>query len=94
MSSHTEVVEAGVDAGTDVHFSTFRRPTLLWQLTSDEAVAIECWVMQLNSGRVVLDVVQCDAPRASQIFDDTAAAVRRAFQIERSLMLQGWAKTI
>ena len=75
-------------------WTTYRRPTLLWQLTNAAELPIECLAIQLQTGRTLVDVVRLRERPVSGIFDDAGAAVRWALALERSLIAKGWEKSI
>ena len=70
--------------------------TLVWQLEDAVHHTIDCMAAQRPDGQVEV-VVEGEAAAIAQeggVFPDTASAVRWAFELQGTLVSQGWIKVV
>lgn len=70
--------------------------TLVWQLEDAGHRIIDCMAGQRPDGQVEVVVETGAGPVAKErgLFPDATAAVRWAFELEGTLMSQGWVKVV
>ena len=79
---------------SDVRTGKRRASTLVWQLEDPAHHTIDCVAMTRGDGIVQLCTERAGVREDRGVFPDARTAVRSAFDLERTLMSDGWAKVV